>query len=208
MQPSEVANSANFPFQTNVYEEIDMVNPQAQFSQAALHGIDTAMRLTQIGLNSAERLFKLQFQTGRTLLEEQVRNLHSLAEGAPQELPTRVNGLAVQTVEQLVNHSRNAYEVLSATQNELTQLLDEQFSQLNRTVISSIDVLAKNAPAGTDAAVNALKSSIAASAAAMNSMTKAAHQVAEFTETSVKAATTATADAVKTAAQKVGTPAA
>ena len=185
-----------------------MVNPQAQFSQAALHGIDTAMRLTQIGLNSAERLFKLQFQTGRTLLEEQVRNLHSLAEGAPQELPTRVNGLAVQTVEQLVNHSRNAYEVLSATQNELTQLLDEQFSQLNRTVISSIDVLAKNAPAGTDAAVNALKLSIAASAAAMNSMTKAAHQVAEFTETSVKAATTATADAVKTAAQKVGTPAA
>ena len=185
-----------------------MVNPQAQFSQAALHGIDTAMRLTQIGLNSAERLFKLQFQAGRSLLEEHVRNLHSLTEGAPQELPARINTLAAQTLEQMVNHSRNTYEVLSATQNELTQLVEDQFSQLNRTVISSIDVLAKNAPAGSDAAVNALKSSLAASAAAVNSITKAAHQVAEFTETSVKAATAATADAVKTAANKASTPAA
>ncbi len=181
-----------------------MVNPQAQFSQAALHGVDTAMRLTQIGLNSAERLFKLQFQAGRALLEEHVRNLHSLTEGAPQELPARINTLAAQTLEQMVNHSRNTYEVLSATQNELTQLVEDQFSQLNRTVISSIDVLAKNAPA--DAAVNALKSSLAASAAAVNSITKAAHQVAEFTETSVKAATAATADAVKVAAQKASTP--
>lgn len=185
-----------------------MVNPQAQFSQAALHGVDTAMRLTQIGLNSAERLFKLQFQAGRALLEEHVRNLHSLTEGAPQELPTRINSLAAQTLEQLVNHSRNTYEVLSTTHGELSQLLEDQFSQLNRTVISSIDVLAKNAPAGSDAAVNALKSSLAASAAAVNSITKAAHQVAEFTETSVKAATAATADAVKTAANKASTPAA
>lgn len=185
-----------------------MVNPQAQFSQAALHGFDTAVRLTQIGLNSAERLFKLQFQVGRTLLEEQTRNLHSLTEGAPQELPARINSLAAQTLEQLVNHSRNTYEVLSTTHGELSQLLEDQFSQLNRTVISSIDVLAKNAPAGSDAAVNALKSSLAASAAAVNSITKAAHQVAEFTETSVKAATSATADAVKNAAQKASTPSA
>ena len=56
--------------------------------------------------------------------------------------------------------------------------------------------------AGSDAAVNALKSSLAAPAAAVNSITKAAHQAAEFTETSVKAATAATADAVKTAANK------
>ena len=67
----------------------------------------------------------------------------SLTEGAPQELPARINTLAAQTLEQMVNHSRNTYEVLSATQNELTQLVEDQFSQLNRTVISSIDVLAK-----------------------------------------------------------------
>ena len=46
MQSSEGKYTPNSPYQTIVYEEIDMVNLQAQFSQAALHGADTAMRLT------------------------------------------------------------------------------------------------------------------------------------------------------------------
>ena len=91
-------------------------------------------------------MFKLQFQAGRAPLEEHMRNLHSLTEGALQELAGTHQHPGCANAEQMVNHSRNTYEVLSATQNELTQLVEDQFSQLNRTVISLIDVLAKNAP--------------------------------------------------------------
>ncbi|UGA36745.1 hypothetical protein JOS77_21200 [Chromobacterium haemolyticum] len=50
-----------------------------------------------------------------------------------------------------------------------------------------------------------MKSSVAAAAAAVNTFSKAAQQVVEFTDSSVKAATSATADAVKTASKRAPT---
>ncbi|MNT79270.1 hypothetical protein D3C72_2185880 [compost metagenome] len=91
---------------------------------------------------------------------------------------------------------------MSETQAELGKIAESNFNELNKSVISNIDLLSKNAPAGSETAVNALKSGIAAGAAAINSMTKAAQQVAEFADSSVKAANSATVDAVKTAAKR------
>lgn len=65
------------------------------------------------------------------------------------------------------NHSRNLYEAVSEIQGEVAKLAEENIGLLNKSMISTIDALAKNAPAGSESAVNAVKSGIAAPAAAV-----------------------------------------
>jgi secreted Zn-dependent insulinase-like peptidase len=79
-----------------------------------------------------------------------------------------------------------------------------QFGEFQKTVAGLLDKAAKSAPAGSDVAVAAVKSAIAAATSAFDNMNKAAKQVAEITEANVAAATNATVKAVSatTAASK------
>ena len=64
---------------------------KTKLNATSLQNIDTAVRFTQISLAGAERLFNLQFQIGRSLLEEQVRVLRDLAGTNPQVAATKMN---------------------------------------------------------------------------------------------------------------------
>ncbi|WP_022652979.1 phasin family protein [Aquaspirillum serpens] len=180
-----------------------MFNTPEQFTKVSANGLQTLLRFSEISLNGLERLIKLQLETTKHTLEEQAKLAQEFSSVSDnQEAIKRVNQLAAASVEQLVAASRNFYDVVSQTQGELSKLAEDNLSEFNKNVVTVLDQIAQNAPAGSDTAVNALKSSIAATAAAMDSMTKAAKQVAEFADTSVKAASTATADAVKNASNK------
>ena len=77
---------------------------------------------------------------------------------------------------------------------------------MNKNLASVVDKAVKSAPAGSDVAVTALKSTMAATSAAIDSMTKATRQVVDFTDASVRAASakaaTVAATATKSAARK------
>ena len=59
---------------------------------------------------------------------------------------------------------------------------------LQKAVAETVDLATRNAPAGSDVAVAALKSSMAAATNAFDSFTKAARNAASFTDAGVKAA--------------------
>jgi phasin family protein len=207
MRQKKYNNNDDTPDQTELHQQrvrvSQMINPTEQLSKLSLNGFEALFRAAQISLDSTERLVKLNFELSKQSLEENVkltRELSSLK--TPQEALTRLNKLATQNLEQAVANSRSVYDIVSETQAELGKIAESNFNELNKSVISNIDLLSKNAPAGSETAVNALKSGIAAGAAAINSMTKAAQQVAEFADSSVKAANSATVDAVKTAAKR------
>ncbi len=107
--------------------------------------------------------------------------------------------LAQPSVEKAVAYSRSIYEIASQTQEEIGKIFEAQFAEANKSVTSALDKAVKNAPAGSDVAVAAVKSAIAAANSAYDSMTKAAKQVAEIAEANVAAATSATVKAVGTA---------
>jgi hypothetical protein len=96
------------------------------------------------------------------------------------------------------------YEIATQTQEELSKVVEGQFSEMNKNVATALDKAAKNAPAGSDVAVAAVKSAIAAANSAYDSMTKAAKQVAEIAEANVAAATNATVKAVGACRQEKG----
>jgi hypothetical protein len=76
----------------------------------------------------------------------------------------------------------------------------------NKKVVQLIDFAAKNAPAGSEPAVAALKSALAAANTAYDTFSKAAKQAVDFAESNVAAATSATMKAAAAANDSGKTP--
>lgn len=170
-----------------------MYTTPEQLASANKANVETMLTLANTAFASAERLAALNLNTARTLLEEAVSNAKTLL-GAKdaQELLTIQSSLAQPAVEKVVAYSRSIYEIASQTQEELSKVFEGQMAEVNKNIASALDKAAKNAPAGSDVAVAAVKSAIAAANSAFDSMSKAAKQVAEIAEANVTAATNAT----------------
>jgi phasin family protein len=180
-----------------------MYTTPEQLSTANKANVETLLTIANTAFASAERLAALNLNTARVLLEDAVGNAKSLlAAKDAQELMSLQGALAQPALEKAVAYSRSVYEIATQTQEELNKVLEGQFAEINKNVSTALDKAVKNAPAGSDVAVAAVKSAIAAANSAYDSMTKAAKQVAEMTEANVAAATSATVKAVGSAAPK------
>jgi phasin family protein len=177
-----------------------MYTTPEQIAAASKSNVESLLTLANTAFASAERLAALNLNTARNLLEDTVTNAKALM-GAKdiQDLLNIQSTLAQPSVEKAVAYSRSIYEIATQTQEELTKIFEAQFAEANKSMTSALDKAVKNAPAGSDVAVAAVKSAIAAANSAYDSMTKAAKQVAEIAEANVAAATSATVKAVGTA---------
>jgi phasin family protein len=178
-------------------QEITMNVTTEQFATANKATVETLLTVANTAFASAERLAALNLNTARAMLEDSVANAKALLGVKDvQQLIAMQTTLAQPAVEKAVAYSRSVYEIATQTQEELTKVVEGQFSEINKNVSVALDKAVKNAPAGSDVAVAAVKSAIAAANSAYDSMTKAAKQVAEIAEANVAAATTATVKAV------------
>ncbi|MDR2240910.1 MAG: phasin family protein [Zoogloeaceae bacterium] len=178
-----------------------MLTTPEQLAAANKANVEAMLTLANTAFASAERLAALNLNAARANLEDGVNNAKALL-GAKdlQEVVTLQATLAQPTVEKAVAYSRSVYEIFSQTQEEFSKLIEAQFAEANRNAASTLDKAAKSAPAGSDVAVAAVKSAIAAANSAYDTISKAAKQVAEIAEVNVAAATNATVKAVGAAA--------
>ncbi|BBO19887.1 MAG: phasin family protein [Rhodocyclaceae bacterium] len=178
-----------------------MLTTPEQLATANKANVEAILTLANTAFASAERLAALNLNTARAVLEDGMNNAKALL-GAKdlQEVISLQATLAQPAVEKAVAYSRNVYEISAQTQDEFSKLVEAQFAEVNKNVASTLDKAAKSAPAGSDVAVAAVKSAIAAANSAYDTMSKAAKQVAEIAEANVAAATNATVKAVGAAA--------
>jgi len=180
-----------------------MYTTPEQLAGANKANIETLLTVANTAFASAERLAALNLNTARTLLEDSVNTAKTLLSAKDvQELVSMQAALAQPAFEKAVAYSRSVYEIASQTQEEFSKIFDSQYVEMNKNVTSVLDKAVKNAPAGSDVAVAAVKSAIAAANSAYETMNKAAKQVAEMAEANVAAATTATVKAVGATAAK------
>jgi phasin family protein len=172
-----------------------------QFVAASKANVEAMLTLANTAFANTERLAALNLNTARGFLEDSVANTKALL-GAKdvQELMSLQTSLAQPAVEKMVSFSRSVYEISAQAQEEMSKVFESQIAEMNKSVAILLDKAAKSAPAGSDVAVAAVKSAIAAANSAYDSMNKAAKQVAEITEANVTAATEATVKAVSSAA--------
>lgn len=174
-----------------------------QLTAANKANVEALLTIANTAFASAERIAALNLNTARSVLEDVVTNAKSLLSAKDvQELVTLQAALAQPAVEKAVAYSRSVYEIATQTNEELGKVFEAQYAEVNKNVSTALDKAAKSAPAGSDVAVAAVKSALAAANSAYDSINKAAKQVAEIAEANVAAATNATVKAVGTAAAK------
>lgn len=180
-----------------------MFKTPEQFAAANKASVDAMLSLANTALASAERFAALNLNTARTMLEDGVANTKAiLAAKDPQEAMAVQASLAQPNVEKAVAYGRSLTEISAQSKEEVAKLLEGQFGDFQKQVASLLDQAAKSAPAGSDVAVAAVKSAIAAATSAFDNMNKAAKQVADIAEANVTAATNATVKAVGATAKK------
>jgi phasin family protein len=163
-----------------------VANPLSEMTAAA---VESAAKLTQISMDSAERAIALQLDFAKASLDQSARTAKALA-GAKdvQELLAVRARNAESAVERLMGYSRSLYEISSDAQSRISKLAEERMSTFQQAVTQTVEQAARSAPAGSDVAVAAMKSSLAATTAAFDSFNKAARQVASYTDAGVHAA--------------------
>ena len=165
--------------------------------------IEAALSFAQVSMESAERMMRLQLEAAKAFVAEQSATAKALAEAEDAEAMMALRArLAEQAVERALGYSRNVYDVAAQTQQQLTKLVEQRFAAYQQEMAAAMERMIKAAPGGSDAAVEAVKSTVAATQAAMDSMTKAAKQVAELADANVKAVTDAAAHALKSGKRK------
>ena len=95
---------------------------------------------------------------------------------------------AQPAIEKAIAYSKSVYEVATQTNTDLTKATERRVTEWNENFVSMLDKAAKNAPAGSDVAVSAVKQMLAAANSAYDNFNKVAKQATEIAEANVAAA--------------------
>lgn len=172
-----------------------MNNGTEQFKQFNQSSLDAASRAANIALTGAAQLAKLQLDAAKSALQESTGNSKALLSVTePQELVALRGQMAEAQIKSAVSLARNVYEIAAQTQTEFAKFAELQFAAYNQAMVAALDQAGKSAP-GADMVIAGIKSTLAASTAAVESMTKAAKQVAGLADANFKAAADATTKA-------------
>ena len=172
-----------------------MIQQNEQLAGINQASIETASRYATIALTGAAQLAKLQLEAAKAALQESTGNTKALLSVTePQELIALRSQIAEAQVKSAVNLARNVYDVAMQTQAEFAKLAEEHMANLNQTMVTALDQAGKSAP-GADVAIAGIKSTIAATTAAIDTMSKAAKQVSNLAGANFKAAADATSKA-------------
>ena len=176
-----------------------MYNATEQFAELNKAGYENAVKIAALSLEKAERLANLNIAAAKIVLEQGVNSANAVAGVKDvQEFFALRAKLTEAGVQNALGYSRGVYEIASQAQADFSALAEESWANYTKGVAAWVEKATKNAPAGSDVAVTALKSTVAATTAAFDQISKATKQVASFADASVRAATANAATASKT----------
>ena len=173
-----------------------MYNASEQFAEFNQANVSNAIKFASLSIENAEKLVNLNIKAAKLAIAQAVEGAQAAASAKDvQELISLRAKLAEVGMQSATGYSRTLYELSSEAQAEMSALAEEAWKAYTKGVASWVEKASQSAPAGSDAAVNALKSTFAASTAAFDQFQKATRQVVDLADASVRAAT---ASATKT----------
>jgi phasin family protein len=147
-----------------------------------------------------EKFVDLNLTAAKASLEESSATTKQLLSAKdPQEFFSLATAQAQPNAEKTIAYGRHLASIASSTSAEFSKAAETQIAETNRKVISLVEEVSKNAPAGSENAVALLKSAIGNANAGYEQFTKTAKQAVESIESNLSSAvnqfTTATAKA-------------
>src|ERR1700758_3203969 len=155
-----------------------------------------------------EKLTELNVRAVKsTLAENQAIASMALSTKDPQELFALQVKRTQAAMEEAQSYWRHVSNIMFNTQAELAATAEAQFRQRQHDTQAFVDTVASNAPAGAEAAVNALQTLVTAASeatsATIEASKKAAEQAVEIAENNIDAAASASNRVTRRAAEQV-----
>ena len=171
----------------------------SQFAEFNKANVAQATKLAAIALENAEKVMTLNLNATKLAFAQGVEGASAVAAVKDVQdliaLPTKYAETGVQSV---VGYSKSLYELSSAAQAQFSALAEEALAAYTKGLASWVEKASQSAPAGSEVAINAMKSTVAATTAAFDQFNKASKQVVSMADANVRAAAaTATKAAAK-----------
>jgi phasin family protein len=165
------------------------VTPE-QIQAANKSNVETFLAVANAQFAALEKLASLNATVVKNAFEDSIASTRALL-GAKdvQEFVGLQNTFAQPAIEKAIAYSKSVYEVATNTNAELSKVAERRVAEWNENFVSLLDKVSKNAPAGSDIAVAAVKSMLAAANSAYDNMNRVAKQATEMAEANVSAAT-------------------
>lgn len=150
--------------------------------------IETLFGLTNKAFEGVEKIVELNLSASKAALNEVAGHTQSvLSVKDVQELLALQQSLFQPLADKAAAYSRHLYDIASSTGAEFTKVAEGQTADAQSKFSNIVDSAAKNAPAGSEALVAALKSSVAAANNALETVQKAVKQATEAAEANFNA---------------------
>ncbi|HBI69270.1 TIGR01841 family phasin [Massilia sp. IC2-278] len=164
-----------------------------QFSNATKANLESQFALmsslTSKTFESMEKLVELNINTARaTLSDSSSAARQLLAAKDPQEFFQLSAAQAQPNAEKALTYSRQLASIASGTGAEFSKAAEGQIVEANRKVIALVDEVSKNAPAGSETFVAAVKTAISNANAGYEQFSKTTKQAVEAIESNMNAA--------------------
>ncbi|MBC7918190.1 MAG: phasin family protein [Rhodoferax sp.] len=165
--------------------------------------VETLFGLTNKAFEGVEKIVELNLTASKAALSEAAGHTQSLLSVKDaQELLALQSGLLQPLAEKTAAYSRHLYDIAQGAGAEFTKTFEGQAADAQKKFGALVDSAAKNAPAGSEAAVAVVKSAIAAANNALESVQKAVKQATDLAESNFNAVSAQAANTVKTAAKR------
>jgi phasin family protein len=175
-----------------------MYNPTEQIAELSKTNVASAIKLASMSIDKAEKLVTLNLNAAKLALAQGVEGAQAAASVKDvQELLALRSKIAELGVQSALGYSRTLYELSSEAQTEFSALAEEAWSAYTKGVASWVEKASASAPAGSDVALNAFRSTIAASTAAFDQFQKATKQVVSLADASYRAASATATNGTK-----------
>ncbi len=165
------------------------VTPE-QIQAANKANVEAVLAVASTQFAALEKLASINASAMKTAFEDSIANARALI-GAKdaQEFVNLQSSFAQPALEKAISYSRSVYEVATGANAELSKAAEKRVAEWNENFVSVLDKVTKNAPAGSDVAVAAVKSMLAAANSAYDNFAKVTKQATEIAEANVAAAT-------------------
>jgi len=115
----------------------------------------------------------------------------------PQEFTSLTATAAQPTLEKAIAYSRSVYEIVTQTNEEMKTFAEAQVGEWNKNIVGYLDQASKNAPAGSETVIAAVRSALAATNSVYDRLSDASKQASDIVESKFNDATTAVLNSAK-----------
>jgi len=140
-------------------------------------------------VHRVEKLVELNMAVAKTALNENVQSAkQALSVRDAQQLMAMQAGMVQPLAEKIMSYSRHLYDIANETQSTFTTVAESQMKKGSGNLNGLVEELSKNAPAGSEAAVQAIKQAMTAANNAYETTQKSIKQAIDLAQNNFNAA--------------------